>query len=87
MNGGTVTQATSIVIGAQYEGGGTAVVAATAETKITGALTLNGAGVLAVSALSGAATIGANGAPPAQVALYATVNIGGTNYKIPAYNV
>lgn len=33
------------------------------------------------------ATAGSNGAPPAQVAGYLTVNIAGTNVKLPYYNV
>ena len=36
---------------------------------------------------STSATAGANGAPPAQVAGYLTVNIAGTNVKLPYYGV
>lgn len=32
------------------------------------------------------ATTGTNGAVPAQVALYATINVDGTNYKVPLFN-
>ena len=51
----------------------------------------SGAMVLAAPTLSGmtlatGATIGANGAPPAQVAQYLTIVVNGGNYKIPMYN-
>lgn len=52
----------------------------------------SGSMVLAAPTLSGmtlatGATIGANGAPPAQVAQYLTVVVNGGNYKIPMYNI
>lgn len=45
------------------------------------ALRINGSGTVATTA-----NTGANGAPPAQVAAYLLVNLGGTDYKIPYYN-
>jgi len=36
---------------------------------------------------SASATAGANGAPPATVAWYIIVNIQGTNFKVPVYNI
>lgn len=37
-------------------------------------------------ATAASASIGSNGAVPAQVALYATVNVNGTNYKVALFN-
>jgi len=56
-------------------------------TSSTGTLTVNGSQGIFPNSLSGTATAGTNGTLPAQVAGYAVVNIGGTNYKVPYYNV
>lgn len=99
MNGGAVTAATSQEFGNVVSGGGTVISSAATIAKFGGAMAVAGdvtiAGALTVSGnkgiyptgLSGAATTGANGAPPAQVAGYASISIGGTAYKIPYYNV
>jgi hypothetical protein len=87
MNGGTVTQATSQVIGNTISGGGTNISSSSTVASIGGSLAINNNTGLYPSALAGSASIGANGAPPAQVAGYAIVNLAGTNYKVPYYNV
>jgi hypothetical protein len=52
----------------------------------TDRLGITSAGVLLVgTTTASSATAGSNGAPPAQVAGYINVSIGGTNYKIPYY--
>lgn len=93
MNGGIVTDTTSQVIGNTITGGGTNIVATGDNSTIVGNLSVSGTitaggnqGIFPL-AVSGSATFGSNGALPAQVAGYATVNIGGTNYKVPYYNV
>lgn len=98
MNGGTVTQATSQVFGNTVSGGGTNISAAATISSVVGSLlvsaglevgtTLEVAGNQGIFplALAGTATAGVNGAPPAQVSAYATVDIGGVTYKVPLYN-
>lgn len=54
-------------------------------TVTSGTLTVNGSQGIFPTGLSGAATAGVNGAPPAQVVGYASVSISGTTYKIPYY--
>lgn len=56
-------------------------------TSSTKTLTVNGSQGIFPNALSGTATLGVNGVLPATVAGYAVVSIGGTNYKVPYYNV
>ena len=53
----------------------------------TGTLIVAGTIAWTNSYATSSATAGANGAPPAQVAGYLTVNIAGTNVKLPYYNV
>lgn len=94
MNGGVVTQASSVVLGNVVTGGGTVIntPAGAALAKLQGsldisqALTVGGSQGIFPTALAGAASAGGNGAPPAQVAAYGTVNVGGTPYKVAFYN-
>ena len=45
------------------------------------------ASIALTNSTASAATTGTNGATPAQVAGYVIVNIGGSNHKIPYYNI
>jgi hypothetical protein len=99
MNGGVVTYSSSQVFGNTNNGSGTAIssqstivqingnINVTASLTIANSLTVSGSQGIFPLGLSGTATLGANGALPATVAGYATVNISGTNYKVPYYNV
>jgi hypothetical protein len=86
MNGGVVTQG-GPVHSNMYVGGGTAISAPSSITSVEGALKAGGVDVWVPSGVSGSATAGSNGAPPAQVAGYATVLVGGVAKKVPYYNV
>lgn len=97
MNGGVVTNPGSQVIGNSVSVPGTNIVANTTVSTIIGSLSVEtnlevaGAKGIFPQGVSGSATTGANGAPPAQVKGYVTVRFddgaGLTNYKIPYYNV
>jgi hypothetical protein len=97
MNGGVVTDPGAQVIGNSVSVPGTNIVANTTASTILGTLSVEtnlevaGAKGIFPQGVSGSATTGANGAPPAQVKGYVTVRFddgsGLANYKIPYYNV
>jgi hypothetical protein len=97
MNGGVVTDVGSQVIGNSVSVPGTNISANPTNSTILGTLSVEanlevaGAKGIFPQGVSGSATAGTNGAPPAQVKGYVTVTFndgtGLTNYKIPYYNV
>ena len=82
ITGGTLTGVTVPL--ADITGAGTMAAQNSASVSITGGSVTATIGMS--NATSTSATAGTSGVLPAQVAGYTTVNIGGTNYKIPYYN-